>query len=194
MKSFKTAFGAASIALLLAGCSSAPSYFYTLEPMAPEQAQTPAPMNITTPVVVASFTLPHVLDRPQFVLDAGDNQLDVSSTDRWAAPLDEMAAQVLAQDLAGLLPANLVVPTNQPMPKGKIDIVSVDASRFIGGYDGSVTLNAYWTISAGDPPTPVTRKTAEITIKSTDNTYNGTAAAMSQALADLAGQIAGSLH
>ena len=180
--------------LLLAGCASAPTYFYTLEPRDPETA---VQATTHTAVQIAAVNLPKVLDRPQFVMDTGDNQLDVSTQDRWAAPLDEMTAQVLTQDLAKIIPNNQVIPSDAPGPTGKLNIVSVDVSRFMGDYDGTVTLNAYWTISAGDsasgPPAPVTRRTAEIKVHSADDTYNGIAAAMSQALADLAGQIAQAL-
>ncbi len=99
----KLARGALSLALLLAGCGSPATHYFTLSAVSPESSPRamacPGP-----PIAVQHVLLPAMLDRQSMVLAAGPNELKISSQNRWAAPLDDMIGRVLADDLRQRLP------------------------------------------------------------------------------------------
>ncbi len=89
------------IAVLLAGCrSSAPQIeFYTLNSLSPETEKanpTDAALNIA--VGVGPVEIPQALDRPQIVTRTGPNKITLDEFHRWASPLREDFARVLAEN------------------------------------------------------------------------------------------------
>src|SRR5215468_10622748 len=97
--------GISLIAALLSGCGgSAPSRFYTLDPTAvPEGA--PA---ASYAVAVGPVSIPAAVDRPQFVVQSAPNRVSLDEFNRWAGPLDENIARVVAGNLSVLLGTPLV--------------------------------------------------------------------------------------
>jgi uncharacterized lipoprotein YmbA len=84
-------------AAMAAGCSTAPSRFYTLDSTATADSAPPAP-RLT--VMVGPVTVPDIVDRPEFVVQVAPNRVDVDEFNRWAAPLDDGIARAVAGDLA----------------------------------------------------------------------------------------------
>ncbi len=128
-----------------AGCATTqqPTRFYVLTPLPaapPASARGPA-------VGLRPVSLPAELDRPQIVTRTGENTVELAEFDRWAGPLAENFTQVLAQDLAALIPTERVAV----FPWGKntpVDYeVTVDVARSDGSLGGNCTLLAYWTVA-----------------------------------------------
>jgi hypothetical protein len=96
---------ALGLALLLAGpgCigSTPPSRFFVLTPRPGPAVGSDAAADGV--LIVGPVTLPPEIDRPQLVTRIGEHERHVHETARWAAPLDEAVARVLAEDLASRL-------------------------------------------------------------------------------------------
>ena len=177
----------AAIALPLTGCgSTSSSRFFVLtskQILPPHQAKSDLSIS------VGPVRLPKYLDRPQIVTRANDNELRLAEFDRWAEPLNVNVARVLAEDLAGLLATERVSIVARSAPSSTDCRVVVDVTRFDGSLGGEVTLNARWSIYRVDEDVARTQgSTIRTTSKGSD--YASLVAAMNQALAELAEQIA----
>lgn len=161
---------------LAAGCSSSPSTrFYTLSALAP---QTVAPPGVGL-VQVTGVSIPGELDRPELVRQEGPNQLAVSGSDRWAAPLDQIIRRVLSDDIVRRVPTPA---------EGQQYPVSVDIHEFYGDEACNVTLRAGWTAHQphGAASTPVNE---EIQVPASGICPDTLAASMSVALGQLSDRI-----
>ena len=53
--------------------------------------------------MVGPVSIPAEVDRPQFTVQVAPNRVAIDEFNRWAAPLNENIARVVAGDLAALL-------------------------------------------------------------------------------------------
>ncbi len=177
------------VVLLLAGCGSASTSYYTLDPMSPA---TPlfGSHALRPPIEVAQIQLPGTIDRSSIVLDAGSDRLDVSANDAWGAPLDQTIRRTLSSDLSERLPAGSVLPPGTPAPSGGVQVLTVIIDRFIGDTNGRVILSVAWSItrSGATSSGPLHRERIETTARS--GSVADVVPAMSKALAELANRIA----
>ena len=128
---------------LLAGCASAPTRFFTLDPVAPAQpsaAAYPGP-----PVKVLAVNIPPALDREELVSETAPGEVKVHDLEHWEAPLGLTARQVLVQDLASRLPAGAVLGPASPGGDG-VATLSLDIVSFRAGLDGA-QMQASWNAS-----------------------------------------------
>src|SRR5262245_60676473 len=89
-----------SLIVALAGaCASPASRFYTLSAAA--SAPTTTTSNLS--VVVGPVSVPAVVDRPQIVVTTGPNQVRLEEFNRWASPLQNSIARVVAENLVAML-------------------------------------------------------------------------------------------
>jgi len=182
------------IAVIVSACgSSAPTRYYTLNSVGPVAVGRYRPSG--SPVVIEKVVLPAILDRPQLVRRLSANQLDVDELDRWAAPLDNLAQNVLALDLAARMPSGAVIQPGQPIPSGAIRRISVDLTTFEADLAGNVVLRAQWTIETAnaDSESEPTSHSEYITVQAGTNSADAVAAGMSQALSELADRMAADL-
>ncbi len=93
------------------------------------------------------MTLPPYLSRPEIATRLGPEQIAYATSDRWAAPLDELVARALAEDLRAGLPAGEVVRWPWPLGAPPDVSASVDLLRFEADADGGATLEARWTVT-----------------------------------------------
>ncbi len=178
------------LTLLLSACGGGgETHFYTL---AVDPPSAPAGGGACgTPVTVANVTLPQTLDRQEIVRASGPDELDVSDTDRWAAPLDGLIQRVLAEDLKARLPAGRVLAPGDPTPPGGADAVRLNVQRFLANDSGHVTLNADWALLDTNGK-PVLNKTEHVSVLGASS-GGQTAVGMSTALGVLADRIAAAL-
>jgi hypothetical protein len=172
--------------LTLAGCaSSPPTRYFALDPAPP--AAPAANQAAGEPVKVDAVHLPPALDRDSMVRGESDNQLQISSQDRWAGDLGEMIRRVLTQDLAQRLPAAMVIAPQSPAPPSARGLV-VDILTF-QPQAGEVVLDADWSLLQGTQSNPVLRRSTHLTAPAAASAQ-GQAQAMSTLLGQLAGGIA----
>lgn len=179
----------AVVAVLLSACGqSAPSKFFVLSAQ-PDPPQAKPQVRAHTTIALGAINLPGALDRPQIARRLGPNEIDYAEDERWAGPLDEMMRRVLAADLAPLLPVGAtLVPTDSAAPATVT--IAVDISRFDADAKGKVTLEAGWEMLGKNGAAIGTAADARIADPGSGPSGAAVTAAMSRALADLAGRIA----
>ncbi len=90
-----------ALAALVAGCATPPSHFYTLSPGAAAAQACESTSNLA--VVVGPVSIPAIVDLPQIVVSTGPNQVWLDEFNRWASPLQNNIAHVVADNLVALL-------------------------------------------------------------------------------------------
>jgi uncharacterized lipoprotein YmbA len=177
----------------LAGCAAAPSSrFYILSPVQADSAA-PAPGHAAT-VGVGPIGLPRYLDRPQIAVRNGNYELRYSETHRWAEALRDIVTDVLAENLAVLVPTDRVAvfPWARSLT---IDYqVVVDISQFEADAKGNVVLSAYWKLYREGTPEILAMKKTAISETTGGNEYREIVAAQSRALAGLSREIAAAIR
>ena len=88
-----------AVAILAAGCSTPQSHFYTLSRTAPPATAPTAPTALNVSVVVGPVSIPAMVDLPQIVVNTGPNQVTLDEFNRWASPLPNNIARVVAEIL-----------------------------------------------------------------------------------------------
>jgi uncharacterized protein len=144
-------FSIALVATLAAACGvSATAHFYTLSSTAASDGAPAA----SYAIAVGPVTVPGYADRPQFVVQAGPNRVELKEFERWATPLDEAIARVVAGDLATLLGTTEVATV--PLPTGFAPAyqAAIDVQRFESTPGQGVLLEAVWVArrTAGGEP------------------------------------------
>ena len=152
------------VGLALAGCATSPATrFYVLTPVPPgDAAASPASVGIT--IGLRSVTLPDELDRPQIVTRTGPNTVQIAEFDRWSGSLRDSVMQLLAANLATLLPGDQV--TVYPWRLGtSVDREAiVDITRFDCEMAGQCALQARWRVleRRGTPSTDYGQSTLSV--------------------------------
>jgi uncharacterized lipoprotein YmbA len=138
--------------LWLPGCIPVPRSpaprFYTLQPIKEAQgsALTAAAYLKDMVIGIGPVTLPEYFNRPQIVTRNKDNTIEFAQFHRWAEPLDEAIARVIAKNFSPLLPATNVeiYPWNSVIPvryQVVIEVIELDCRL-----DSDVTLLIQWSI------------------------------------------------
>ena len=134
------------VAVAVAGCSSAPSRFYTLNSTATGDGAPAA----SYAVVVGPVSIPAVVDRPQFTVQVATNRVELDEFNRWAAPLNENIARVVAEDLAVLLGtprvATATLANFDPTYRVTIDIQRFESLRGEAKRNEGVLVEAVWVV------------------------------------------------
>lgn len=140
MKSLLTT---ALLMLMLNGCSSPNTTYYTLnaDPIPPALAGT---KNIR--VMVGPVSLPEMVDQPQMVILGSDNQVQVYEYDRWAGSLKSDIGRVIASNLAKDIGSSNVWNFAQSTQTNFDYQVLVDVQNLQSKRGDSVLVDVLWTI------------------------------------------------
>ncbi len=179
--------------LLLVGCSTPPSRFYVLTPVAPDASPKPT----TSPgigVVVGPVSLPEYLLRPQIALRNEANEIQFQEFHRWAEPLHGNFSRVLAENLSRLLHSARVVRYPGYRAGDLPYQVVVDVTRLDVGKGRPVTLVARWRILDRHDRKPLYDGRSTIQEPVEGNAPQAIVAAQSRALAQLSREIAEALE
>jgi uncharacterized lipoprotein YmbA len=174
----------------LPGCGSSPKQtYYTLSADAVVNGAIPASGESAYSIAVGSITLPEVVDRPQFVLRAGPNEVTFVELHRWAGPLKSEIPRIVADNLAADLNVKRVTAYPQNAGENADYRVLIDIQRFDSTLGESVTIDALWTVKrTSDGALRTGRSTARES--SSSGTYEAVVAAHSRALATISREIA----
>jgi len=152
MRRMTPAFGVALVAAagVAFGCStiheSAPPRYWTLTAIAGDVAEVP----VARTIGVGPVSLPAYLDRVSVVTRTG-SRLEVAQFDVWGQPLAENVTRVLADNLERLLPGTSATPFPWEGFSSQLDQrVAVRIARFDADGDGTVHLEASWSVRSGD--------------------------------------------
>jgi len=170
--------------VLAAGCSSDPAHFYTLSATA-----TPAPATSKLAVAVGSVSVPAAVDRPQIVVSTSANTVAIDEFNRWASPLQDNIARVVAENLVAILGTQRVTLFPQTVTPDVDYRVQIEVRTFESAPGKSATLNAVWTVRrTKDGKTETGRTSAQE--KVSDNGFDALAAAHSRAVGQMSKDIA----
>lgn len=148
MKLRSVAMVAASLVanLMLGGCVTAPSTFYTLTSTL-DSADRGTPLaGKDLAVGVGPVRFPEFLDRPQIVSRAGTNQLALDEFHRWGGTLQDDFLRVLGENLGELLGTSriLVEPSEARFP---LDFrVIADVLSFEGSSGREAVFKVRWGV------------------------------------------------
>ena len=173
---------------IAAGCSSQPSKFYSLSSTASADG-TPA---TSATVLVGPVTIPASVDQPEFVVQVAPNRVQVDEFNRWVSPLSDGIARAVAGDLVVLL-GTPEVATAQLANFAPDYRVTIDVQRFESIQGQAATVEAVWTVrkTAGGE-TRSGRTVAREPVQGQG--FDALAAAHSQAIAKMSGDIAAAIR
>ena len=178
----------AFVIALAAGCASAPSKFYTLTATASGDGASAA----SYAVAVGSVTVPAEVDRPQFTVTVAPNRVAIDEFNRWAEPLSDNIARVVAADLAALLGTPRV--TAATLANFNPDYrVTVDIQKFASRPGQSAQVDAVWVVRQSAGNLTLSGRTT-VTVPVTDASYDALAAAHSRALAQVSADLAAAIR
>lgn len=175
--------------LLVGGCSSTPpSRFYTLS-----AATTPVAPASELSVAVGPVTVPSQVDRPQFVVSVGPNQVQLDEFNRWAAPLQDSIAGVVAENLVAMLGSPHITLSSQTQSADTGYRVVIEVQGFVSAPGESASIDAVWTVRRmQDGKTETGRSTIREPVK--EKGYDALAAAHSRTIAHMSQDIADALR
>lgn len=175
--------------VLASGCASTPpSRFYTLSAVAVPAA---APSNVS--VAVGPVSVPADVDRPQFVVSAGPNQVRLDEFNRWASPLQNGISRVVAENLVMLLGTPRVTLFPQTLSADADYRAAIEVQSFASAPGEAAMLDAVWTVRRmKDGKTATGRTTVREPVQ--EKGFDALAAAHSRAVGRLSQDIAGAVR
>ena len=178
---------------LVAGCASPPPRYYTLTTAARPSTSASHAINANhstnaLAIAVGPVSVPALVDRPQIVVSHGGNEVRLDEYQRWASPLQDNIARVVADDLATLLPtARVAVRAADARYR-----VAIDVQRLVSQPGVSAQLDATWSVRrVADDASRSGRSTARVAV--TDASYAALASAHSRALAQFSADVAAAI-
>lgn len=175
---------------LLSGCGTSPSSrLYMLEPMTVTGTAIPAG---GPSIAIRPIGLPEHLKRKEIVTHDAPYRVSAAEFDRWAEPLDNSIAAVLAENLSTLLASGNVITYPWDNARAVDFTVSVRVLSFAAEANGEVVLSATWMIS-GAANTPLITDKTRYSEQRHGSEVVATVAAMSRAIEQLSRDIAAAL-
>lgn len=189
MARLKTALNLAVLTVALAACASPPARFYALSSVAAPTAEKAVGSADRPSVTVGPVSVPALVDRPQIVVASSTNRVQIDEFNRWASPLAEEIARVVATNLARALPAARVLPYGQGTQSSPDVQVRIDVQQFSSTLGEAVVIEAAWSVRrlAGGTPSSGRSLLREPT---NGGDFDSLVAAHSRALARLSAELA----
>ena len=133
--------------LLLTACGgrTPPAKFYTLQPV--EQSSTGKSLPLNVALAIGPVAIPAALDRAEIVTRDAGNAISFSEYHRWAGPLEEDIASVMAQNIATLLESDRVTPfTLENLFFQPTHRVVININRYDSQLAKEFLIDATWSI------------------------------------------------
>jgi uncharacterized lipoprotein YmbA len=169
---------------MAAGCASSPARFYTLSATAATGTTTSK-----LSVAVGPVSVPASVDRPQIVVSTSANQVALDDFNRWASPLQDNLARIVAENLVALLGTPRVTLFPQTLSTDVDYRVQIEVRNFESAPGKSASLDAVWAVRrAKDGKTETGRTSVRENVE--DGSFDALAAAHSRGVARLSQEIA----
>ena len=172
-----------ALALVVTGCASPSSQFFTLSAV-----PGPAAPSSDLSVAVAAIAIPASVDRPQIVVTMSPNQVRLDEFNRWVSPLQNNIGRVVAENLVAMLGTPRVTLSPQLLAADVNYRVGIEVQTFESAPGQAATLDAVWTVARTKDGRSRTGRT---TVREPAQPgYDALAAAHSRAVARLSRDIA----
>lgn len=179
--------------LSLTGCfgTTPPAQFYLLEPSSDTSSQ--SIVTSTKPlIVITRVHIPEYIDRSQIVTATSKNAYKLAEFDRWAEPLNDNIARVLQQDLAALVPADVVFANGSNRAKLAELRASVNILEFHADPQHQARLTVQWQIARGDKT--IVSKTSSYQSPAAHDDYPAIVAALNTCLKHFSNDLSAALR
>jgi uncharacterized protein len=131
--------------LTACGGRTPPAKFYTLQPV--EQSSTGKTFPLDVTLAVGPVAIPAALDRAEIVTRDAGNEVSFSEYHRWAGPLEEDIASVMAQNIATQLETERVTPfTRENIFFQPTHRVVININRYDSQLAKEFLIDATWSI------------------------------------------------
>jgi uncharacterized lipoprotein YmbA len=181
------------MALMVTACAETPSpKFYVLAAISPAAV----PFSATKPrsIGIGPITIPSLLERKQIVTQTGVNEVDIAEFHHWAGPLKDNIIQVLQQNVATLLP-NDIVRSYPWSAFGNVNqYIVIDIIRLDKKLGQAATLEANWAIMDEQSHQLLSNGHILINRPLHDSTYQTSTQAISLAISQLSRELALALN
>ncbi len=176
----------------MGGCATTqPSKFYVLSPLEASLPKSPtAGVNTGLGIGIGPINLPPYLNRPQIVIRATRNELDLSEFHKWAEPLQDSIPRVLGENLSILLSTDRLAFFPWKGSRSIDYQVVVEILRFEATTNGEASLEARWQIREGTDRTVLVIKKSQFRSSATDGGHEAIVSGLSDNLAELSRTIA----
>jgi uncharacterized lipoprotein YmbA len=147
-------------------------------------------------IAISRPSLPSYLDRQQLVSRSGDGQLQMNSYHLWAEPLDAAISRITATNLGRLTNSLNIQPVESFVTLDYQSLLEIRVSRFEPDESSHLILDCTWKlqpVSGRVADTRAFRTSVPIPPAATPKDLSGRTAAMNEALARLAREIARAL-
>ena len=180
--------------LLFVGCSSPEPRYYVMSAPAGLPPPGVAPISAAGAVGLGPLRFPGYLDRPQIVTRSSQNELELAEFERWAEPLKDNAAQVVADGLSQALGGRRVVlyPWKRATPITYQ--VTVDVKRFDRTRGAESELAVRWNIQTGDGQRDLLTRDGTYVEWPADEQYATTVATMNRSLLKFSRELAAAIR
>ncbi|MGB5746531.1 MAG: PqiC family protein [Desulfobacterales bacterium] len=178
--------------MMLTACGrTPPAKFYTLQPV--EQSSMGRSMPGEVALAVGPVAIPAAIDRAEIVTREAGNEVSFSEYHRWAGPLKQSIASVMAQNIGTLLATERVTPFSRENIFQPTHRVVVNINRYDSQLSKEFLLDATWSIKDLGGNKLLLVQNSIIRESLASSTYEGLVAAQSKALAALSQKIAAAL-
>jgi uncharacterized lipoprotein YmbA len=175
--------------ILLTACGrTPPAKFYTLQPVqqSPMGRSLPADVGLA----VGPVEIPAAVDRTEIVTRDAGNEVSFSQYYRWAAPLRQSIASVIAQNIGTLLGTERVTPFTRENIFRPTHRVVININRYDSRLSKEFLIDATWSIKDLDGNKLLLIRNSIIREPLAASNYEGLVAAQSKALATLSEELA----
>jgi uncharacterized lipoprotein YmbA len=178
--------------LMLTACGkTAPAKFYSLQPA------TQTPLGNTLPrdvaLAIGPVAIPGAMERNEIVVYDSGNAVSFSDFHRWAGPLDQSIASVVAQNIGTLLDTERVTPFTRENIFQPSHRVVISINRYESRLSDSFLLDATWSIKDLKEQKVLSLQNSKIQETLSSAGYEELVAAQSRALGAISEEIAAEL-
>jgi uncharacterized lipoprotein YmbA len=180
--------------MMLTACGgrTPPAKFYTLQPV--EQSSTGKTLPLDVTLAVGPVAIPAALDRAEIVTRDAGNEVNFSEYHRWAGPLEEDIASVIAQNIATQLETERVTPfTRENIFFQPTHRVVININRYDSQLAQEFLIDATWSIKDLKSRKLLLVRNSTIREPLASAEYEELVAAQSKVLAALSQEIAAAL-
>ena len=175
--------------MMLTACGrTPPAEFYSLQPVELSSPVGSIPPNVA--LAVGPVAVPADIDRTEIVTRDAGNQVSFSQYHRWAGPLQQSIASVLAQNIGTLLKTDRVTPFTRENIFQPTHRIVININRFDSQLSKEFLLNATWSIKELKGSKLLLVRNSIIRESLTSSTYEDLVAVQSKALAALSEEMA----